>query len=455
MSLERNLIVAILSVLLASLLVGAGLTYVHAKSRVGAEMQAAMAVGQRIVQNAADDGEGQTDPLRRLGLIVNDFNGDRHLRAVLRGPKGQPRLVSTPQAAQDAAPRAFFDLVSGTPIVAAIDLPAGLQGQGTLFLETDAHNEVSEEWSDLKLELGFLGGFFCLILSLSLRTLRAAFRPMEDLRRALKEVGSGNYGVRLHSRKYRELAAVQDGFHAMTLRLADMETHNRLLQTRLRRIQEDERRELARDLHDEVAPFLFAVSADASLIGRHLQEKNYGQVAMRAEAILGSAGHMQKHLRHVLSRLMPDVLLDLGLSGAIDSLVHFWKSRKPDVEFGVEVQEDGLDDASSAVVFRIVQESLSNAMRHADASRVDIAVQNVGDGIAIDVFDDGRGLSESMEAGAVGSLGLGVLGMRERARSVGGSLRVGNRKDRSGVHVHAILLREGGDLALSEIPMAG
>ncbi len=449
MSLERNLFVAILAALFASLLVGALLTYEHAVAKVRTEMQAAMEVGRRIVQNAADDGEERTNPLRRLGLIVSDFNGDRHLRAMLRDPAGRPRMVSTPQPAADAVPSAFFDLVSGKPIVTDIRLPPGLREVGTFILETDAHNEVAEAWGHLKLELGFLGAFLGLILLLTLHTLRAAFRPMQDLCRALKQVGSGDYGVKLESTRYRELAAVQDGFHAMTVRLAEMGTQNRLLQTRLRCIQEDERRELARDLHDEVAPFLFAVSADASLIGRFVKERNLEAVEMRAEGILGSVGHMQKHLRNVLSRLMPDVLLDLGLAGAIETLVLFWRSRKPGVSFAVDVAEEESDDRSSAIVFRIVQESLSNAMRHADASRVDISVRHGPDGIEVDVTDDGRGLPDPAARGGAAPEGLGLLGMRERVRSVGGILHVGNRTDRSGVHVRAMLLHDTSGLVVS------
>ena len=447
MSLERNLVAAILAVLLASLAIGAALTYEHAVAKVRTEMQAAMAVGQRIVQNAADD-EQSTDPLRRLALIVGDFNGDRHLRAMLRDPRGGATMVSTLQVPAEAAPGPVFDLVGGLPIIAAIDLPPELRKAGTLVLQTDAHNEVSEAWSDLKLELGFLGAFSCVVLALSLRTLRAAFRPMQELCRALATVGTGDYDVKLTFRRYRELVAVQEGFHGMTMRLAEMETQNRVLHTRLQCIQEDERRELARDLHDEVAPFLFAVSADASLIRRFVHERRFEAVGARAEGILASVGHMQKHIRDVLSRLMPDVLLDLGLAGAIDSLVHFWRLRKPDVAFAMVVPEDSGDSRSNAVVFRIVQESLSNAMRHAGASRVEVSVRHTTEGIEVDVIDDGQGLPGPVPHGT-GLRGLGLIGMRERVRSIGGALHVGNREDRSGVHVHATLVQNTPSMVLS------
>ena len=153
------------------------------------------------------------------------------------------------------------------------------------------------------------------------------------------------------------------GYNGMAKRLLDMELQNRLLERQVQSAQEDERSELARDLHDEVAPFPVlgergCVAHQAICEGRNTP----GLVDARAEGILTSVGHMQKHLRDVLARLMPDVLLDLGLPGAVDSLVHFWRSHKPEIAFSADVTEEPLDDQSSTVAFRVVQESLSNAV---------------------------------------------------------------------------------------------
>ncbi len=437
MSLERNLIVSVCMVLLLSLFAGAALTYVHAASRVRTEMSAALAVGRRIVQNAVDDSAEQTDPDRRLARIVGVFNGDRHLHAVLIDGTGKILLHSTLQVPRDPAPAVFVNLLTGRDVTADVDLPPALNRKGTLQLRTDAHNEVSEAWEDVKLDLSILGIFFCLVLALVMRTLRRTLRPLQDLCRAFTRIGAGEYAIRLAWRNTKELAPVVDGFNAMAERLAGMELKNRLLQTRVQCVQEEERGELARDLHDEVAPFLFAVSADASLIRQFAAAKNLAGIDARAESILTSVRHMQKHLRHVLSRLMPDVLLDLGLAGAIEALVHFWKSRQPDIEFTVHVDAEPLDDRRTAVAFRVVQESLSNAVRHANPTQIDIRVENTGEGCVIEVADNGAG----MPADGRGK-GLGLLGMRERVNAVGGRLTIERRAGSHGVAIHALLARE-------------
>jgi two-component system sensor histidine kinase UhpB len=434
MSLERNLIVSVCMVLAVSLLAGATLTYVHAAAKVRTEMTAAMAVGQRVVQNAVDDSAELADPNRRLARIVRTFNGDRHLRAVLTDGSGGLLMQSSLQSPQDPAPHLFLDLVAGPTVAADVDLPPALRIRGLLQLRTDADNEVSEAWSDVKLDLAILGIFFCLVLTLIVRTLRGALRPLQDLCTAFRRIGVGDYAARLAWRRTEDLAPVQDGFNAMAERLANMELQNRLLQTRVQCVQEEERAELARDLHDEVAPFLFAVSADASLIRQLVAAKNLAGIDIRAEAILTSVGHMQKHLRRVLSRLMPDVLLDLGLAGAIETLVHFWKSRRPDIVFNLHVDAEPLDDRRAAVAFRVVQESLSNAMRHANPTRVDIRVEAAGEGCEITIEDDGIGMPPG-----INPKGLGLLGMRERVNALGGRLRIASSTGSKGVAVHAML----------------
>jgi two-component system sensor histidine kinase UhpB len=405
-------------------------------------MQAALSVGRRVVQNAVDDTAEQNDPDRRLARIVGAFNGDRHLRAMLIDGSGRIILHSTPLPPQDPAPRLFLDLLAEPIVAADVDLPPSLNMKGTLHLRADPHNEVSEAWGDVKLDLSILGIFFCLVLALIVRTLRGALRPLQELCAAFTRIGAGDYAARLAWRNTTELAPVQDGFNAMAERLAGMELQNRLLQTRLQCIQEEERGELARDLHDEVAPFLFAVSADASLIRQSAAAKNLAGIDARAEGILTSVRHMQKHLRHVLTRLMPDVLLDLGLCGAIETLVHFWQSRRPDIDFTLHVDAEPLDDRRAAVAFRVVQESLSNAVRHADPTHIEIRVENTALGCVIEVADNGAGMPPEP-----GPKGLGLLGMRERVQAIGGRFSVENRACSRGVAIRAVLAPEEAAMA--------
>ena len=219
----------------------------------------------------------------------------------------------------------------------------------------------------------------------------------------------------------------------MVSRLAEMEFANRLLTKQLVTLQEEERAEIARDLHDEVGPFLFATGADAAMIRQFLATSAFADARARADAIIDSVRGMQKHLRTILVRLRPGVLADLGLDRAVRGLVEFWRGRRPDITFVVSITAapaHGVDN----VAFRLIQESLSNAVRHAQASMIRVTVRAMEDAVNVEVWDDGIGYASEDQA-----FGFGISGMSERVAAIGGTFATGNRSDGRGVIVSASL----------------
>lgn len=434
MSIQRRLAISITFVLLVSLAVGFGLTYGHVLSKVRTEMQAALAVGAYGALNALDENDTALDPAARLRRIVSEFNGDRHLQAVLTAPDGRVLATSRLQAPDAAAPAWFYRLVVAAPATRTLDLPRRFAGLGSLRLETDAHNEVAEAWSDTKLTLTVLAVFFAMVLALAFLTIRAALRPLREVCDALLHVGEGDYGVRIAPQVARELEPLRDGFNHMAERLEEISRQNRALHEQIISVQEEERGELARDLHDDVAPFLFGVGADAAMIKQYLAKGALDAIPPRADAIAEAARHMQRHVKDALRRLSPGDLLDLGLAGAIERLVAFWAARRPGIAFDCVVTGEPLDPPLDAVAFRIVQESFSNAIRHGDPSRIDVVVDVDDERATIAVEDDGTGFGEGAPR-----RGFGLNGMAERVRSVHGTLDVRNRADGRGVLVEAVL----------------
>lgn len=220
----------------------------------------------------------------------------------------------------------------------------------------------------------------------------------------------------------------------MAVTLAETERQNRRLNEQLATVQEEERTEIARDLHDEIGPFLFAVDVDAQTIPSLLARDATSDVAERALAIRQSVGHMQTHLRSVLSRLRPAMLLDLGLTHATDQLVAFWNARRPNIEFSVDVKEESFGAALDEVAYRIFQEGTSNSVRHGDPSHIALAATRTADNrFRITVRDDGTGLAKTT------SRGFGLAGMRERVAILGGQLSVQENVGQTGVTLVAEL----------------
>ena len=434
MTIQRRLALSFTLVLALSLAIGLGLTYGHVLSKVRTETQAALTVGVDSVKNALDLPAQVDDPGAVVRRVVADFDGDRHLRAVLEAHDGAIVAQSRPLAPEEGAPPWFYRLVASAPARLEIALPSTLAGVGRLILQTDSHNEVAEAWSDTRLTLTILAFFFAMVLLLAFATIKGALAPLRDIGQALNRVGTGDYAIRLTAPVAAELEPLRDGFNRMASRLEEMGVQNRALNEQILNLQEEERAELARDLHDDVAPFLFSVGADAAMIRQFLAKGDSDAVSPRAEAIGEAVRHMQHHLKDVLRRLAPGALLDLGLPGAIDNLVSFWRSRQPGVAFEIEVSGDPIDPPLDAVAFRVVQESFSNAMRHGAPRTIEVTIDADDLQAVIVVEDDGKGFPTGIP-----TFGFGLTGMQERVRSVGGTFRVGNRPGGRGARVDVCL----------------
>jgi two-component system sensor histidine kinase UhpB len=199
-------------------------------------------------------------------------------------------------------------------------------------------------------------------------------------------------------------------------------------------LQEEERSELARDLHDEVSPYLFAINADAATASRLIEKGRADDAAQHVGSIVEAVRHMQRQVRRMIGRLRPIGLAEFGLREAIENLVAFWRRRRPEIRYEVAISAEceDLADVVGTVICRIVQEALSNALRHAEPNRIAISIERGRDEIRLTVADDGRGMRYPDK------LGYGLIGISERVSAVGGRLSISNKSD-EGFAVVAVL----------------
>ena len=207
---------------------------------------------------------------------------------------------------------------------------------------------------------------------------------------------------------------------AENLRLLD---ENRRLNRRLLNILEEEQRRIARELHDDMGQSLTAIRANATHIVNHCDTPT-APIYRSAKAILASADHLYGLTHDQIRKLRPSALDDLGLVAALRSCVREWRTLRPGVpcSFTVEGDLEGLGEEINITLYRIVQECLTNVVRHAAASRVDIVLARTRaasgmEEVCLEVHDNGRGMSQAV-IGANGRFGL--LGIRERVEGLGG-----------------------------------
>jgi two-component system sensor histidine kinase UhpB len=440
MTLRIRLIVLVAFVLLVSVLLGGMLAWRHAAQSARTEMQAALLSGEHRVRDSiaylpeVADREGD---LRRL---IATFNGDRHVRATLLNTDGRSLVRSTLSTTVDPTPDWFFDLLGVRPTASLIPIGRDVAAGEAIALATDPHNEVSEVWTEFRDGMRIVLVFCLLSFALIYWTAGRSLRPLENLSAGFRTIGTGAYETRVPESGPPEVQDLARAFNLMAERLGALETRTERLRTQLLTIQEEERADLARDLHDDVGPFLFAVNIDVASIAQLAEARGDEEILERGRSIRDAVSHMQRHVKSILGRLRPTGVTDIGLSQAIENLGVFWRRRHPEIsiEFDVGPPEVSFGEIADATLYRLIQESLTNAIRHGRPRTIKVSIRHAEEGdIRLQVSDDGVGLSATTER-----TGLGLAGMKERISALGGTLSVRNHVDGQGASVTAWLPRQ-------------
>lgn len=436
MSLQIRLIGLIALILLLSLALGGAVTCVGAARSVQTEMGAALAVGRQTVEATVDTLEPTGHVRRELAQIVRSFDGNRHLRVYLTADPAVQAAPAIERPVLESVPDWLVRLVGGQEQTARVPVTVGGRSYGSIVIQTDPHNELVEVWNEFGDALLVLGLFFVATIALVYVVIGRALRPLDSLAAGLQEIGRGNYETRMAAPLPPELSTLRDSFNAMAQRLSEMDDTNRGLSHRLLTLREQERGELARDLHDEVGPFLFAINIDAENITRHAEEGHVSRIPEHVRSIVDAVAHMQKRVRRMLSRLRSFEVEEASLAEAVGHLKQFWERRHPEIGFRVAIAPDceSFGDPVDQTIYHIVQECLSNAVRHGQPKTVVVSIARAepDDEVVIGIADDGRGMSEPR------NLGFGLVGMRERVEARGGRLTIASINGR-GVTVSVAL----------------
>jgi two-component system sensor histidine kinase UhpB len=419
MSLQTRLLTSIFLALLISFTAGAGLALWQARQSVQAEQVAALANARQSVLAAfagLPAGAGQAPELAR---IVGAFDGNRHVRAEWLDRDGAPLAASRP-AASPATPSWLLALI--VPRLEPVLVPVSRADAGwRVRLSSAPLNEAAERWMEWRARIAGFAVFFVTASILCSLTAARGLQPLTSLAQAMERVGRGETAPALAADGPADIAALARAFNAMAASLHAAETRNRRLERQIATIAEEERAEIARDLHDEVGPLLFAINAYAAAIGRQVQMGETEPVAGQLNAIRQAVGGLQHQVRDMLGRLTTGEAEAADLASALDGLIGFWRGVRPQTRFSLVVRAalDDLPDAARDCLFRAAQEGISNAVRHGDPGKVGVTVTGQGDGgILLRVTDDGAG-------GAEREGGLGLAGMRARAASLSGAVTIG------------------------------
>jgi two-component system sensor histidine kinase UhpB len=336
------------------------------------------------------------------------------------------------------APNWFIRMMEPEAVAFRRLITKGSKAYGYLVVEADPSDEVTEVWQDIN-TLFWLGiVFLCLILGMIYLALRQGLSPLSELSESLGRIEKGDFTARVDTSAVRELNPIQYRFNHMASVLEKTMAENHELAGNMLSLQESERRDLARELHDELAPCLFGIRVDLGEIERMATEHHVPEIDEKVNSVKTITNHIQSLVRKMLSRLRPMTLDDLGLEEALKDMLHNWRDKQPEIDWEWDFVGEfyGLPDTLQVTIYRVVQECTTNCVRHAEASHVKVEVRKEKDSMKITVTDDGKGLSADLVRG------FGLIGMRERVTALGGRIAF-DTEEGQGLQVRVLIPLKG------------
>ncbi|WP_289243100.1 MULTISPECIES: LapD/MoxY N-terminal periplasmic domain-containing protein [unclassified Methylophaga] len=441
MSLKLRLLIIVSIILLINFAAAGYFMVQNARLALAQEMASSTQLAKGLLVNALPTLRFSNDLSERLTLIVDSVRHTRHIRAWFEDMHGQPLIGQEDQTGffnKPDAPDWFIRMMEPEAVAFRRLITKGSKSYGYLVVEADPSDEVTEVWQDIQ-TLFWLGVFFLLlILSLIYLALRQGLRPLSQLSDALGHLEQGDFTARVDTSAVKELNPIQIRFNHMASVLEKTMVENHALAGNMLSLQESQQRDLARELHDELAPCLFGIRVDLGEIERIAGENHLIEIEEKVGSVKTITNHIQSLVRKMLSRLRPMTLDDLGLTEALRDMLHNWRERQPEIDWEWDFvgEFESLPDTLQVTIYRLVQECTTNCVRHAHASHVKVEVRREAETIKVAVTDDGKGLDANLVKG------FGLIGMRERVSALGGRIAFDTEEGR-GLQVRVLIPLKG------------
>jgi two-component system, NarL family, sensor histidine kinase UhpB len=444
-----NLVMTGLSVAFVTVLLTAEVT--SARVSISEEITAANRVAAQLLGHLATvyPSDSASEPLLEF---LDELGRIRAHDITLLSAAGDVLYRSPPSAWKEGreAPAWFARLL--TPAEARQDFP--LADGGRLQVVADASRAVLDGWDELVWLVTVAVVMLAVLNAAAFWSVDRALKPFPIIADGLARIRSGDLGFRLPRLPGAEAGVIGDAFNAMAeavedkvhaerkareaeQRLEERRELGRLVEQRI----EEERRLIAHELHDEFSQSVTAIRSLALAIAARTEGRD-AQTVETAKLIGDEAARLYDAMHGLIPRLEPLTLDTLGLAETLENLVRDWQRRCPSVALTARYDVScDLGHSVTLTIYRIVQEGLINALRHAQPSRVDIHVECDDQRIGVSVADDGGGLPADWRRPGH----FGLRGLAERVENVAGTFDVANREP-SGVLLRAeIPLRGGAD----------
>lgn len=294
-------------------------------------------------------------------------------------------------------------------------------GGQTLVVAPNPRSEIEERFDDSIQLLIILLAFSAATLAVAWRAAHIALSPVRELEAGLHRLASGSADPRLPEFRLLEFRRVAAAIEYLSRALHESRAAQRSLAQQLIALQEAERKHLARELHDEMGQTLTAIGVTAAYLERNAATLDADRIIECARDLRHGVRSSNEQLRGMLRELRPHGLNAMELGAALRELVNSWRQREASIAFTMNLPEQlpEMEENAGLTLYRVIQEALTNVVRHSSATYCQVTVLTEERYLTILVEDDGVGIAPG---GTVA--GTGLLGMMERVEMVGGNFAI-------------------------------
>jgi signal transduction histidine kinase len=344
-------------------------------------------------------------------LISADFSQRVSVFNLMRGEREGALIIEEPGEARQ---------VVGYAIV-------GVTGWGLVIREPWAEVVAPARISLRPIILSLLAGVV-LVAGVVLLGVQGVIRPIAELAVRSRRVATGDYTAQVTLSPIRELRDLGNAFNEMVEQIARYQAGLRQYVAAITRTQEEERKRIARDLHDDTTQSLIAIGQRIELARERVAEDPQGAIQQLSE-LRKMITHTINSVRQFSRDLRPTALEDLGLVPALQYLVNELAQQDTiEVSLNVDGTPEGLPTDMEVTIYRIVQEALTNVRKHARASRAQVQAQFLARQVVVTIRDNGIGFTMPEEATDLVNEGsLGLMGLKERAQLFGGQVTIASQ----------------------------
>lgn len=389
----------------------------NARSAVHREVESTAQLALQLIHIAISSAKLEKDEDKQLKILegLAELDETRHLHIDILTPTNILTPTEEFNILQTShAPYWFVKLVEPPPTEIRRWLYNPITPPTGIIIRADPTDEIDENWTEVRSILIFLLIFIVLTNILTYVTIGKYLAPINTILSGLSGIERGNYNLELPHFRLPELDRISQRFNHMAKVLLKSKAENQLLTQKSLEIQEEERRHLAQELHDELGQTITAIKAVAVAITNN-PKPDIEQIDASVKTIVEYSDHIYKVAKNMMHRLRPSVLDEFGLIKALQNMIDDWNSRQDEVfcHFTFSDIPSDLPESLKISLFRIIQESLTNVLKHSSANKVSITMNKImiddAEQINLKIQDDGVGLDkEKMMPG------LGLLGMKER-----------------------------------------